>query len=239
MLAEMRFGSGWVMWPDLMPKFWESERLTRTKFPGFCAGAIISGLSPERPDGHEVLNACLEARKAGLSGIDFIPMPYEREAGRDHWNTIYSWAERVGDAGLGVTVHAGEFSQANIRTALSVPGVTRIGHAVHAAYSTSLLNELIEAQVTVECCLTSNIILGSVSSLEDHPIRTFIEVGVPVTLSSDDPLGLGTTIETEYELAARLGFNALDLLGFTSNGIAASFTSSDRKRDLTSRIEQK
>ena len=217
-LVEVRFGAGWVMWADLMPRFREAERLAQTGYPGFCAEAIISGVSPGRPDGNEVFNACLEARNAGLAGIDFFPIPYEREAEQAQWEEIYSWAERAAGAGLGITVHAGEFSPANIRSALGVPGVARIGHAVHAAFTTALLDELGKAQVTVECCLTSNVVLGAVPSLEDHPIRTLVDVGIPVTVSSDDPVGLDTTIGTEYELATCLGFNASDLVEFTRNG---------------------
>lgn len=235
-LVEVRFGAGWVTWDDFMPGFREAERLTQSAYPGFCAEAIISGVSPGRPDGDKVFKACLEARNAGLAGIDLFPVPYEREAEQAQWKEIYSWAEQASDAGLGITVHAGEFSPANIRSALGVPGIARIGHAVHAAFDTALLGELIEAQITVECCLTSNVVLGAVPTLEDHPIRIFVDAGIPVTLSSDDPISLDTTIGTEYQLAAYLGFDAYDLLGFTRNGIAASFTSDERKTDLLSRI---
>ena len=135
-------------------------------------------------------------------------------------------------------MHAGEFSTANIRSALRVPGVTRLGHAVHAAFDTALLDEMGEAGVTVECCLTSNVVLGAVPSPEDHPLRTFIDAGIPVTLSSDDPVSLNTTIGKEYELAAGLGFDTPALLSLTRNGIASSFTSPERKTSLLSRIAQ-
>ena len=138
-LVEMRFGAGWVMWQDLMPMFREAELLTRATHPGFCAEALISGIWPGRPNGDRVFDACLDARGAGLAGIDFVPMPYEREANHSHWVEACSWGEKAFSAGLGITVHAGEFSPANVRQALQVPGVSRIGHAVHAAYNPALL----------------------------------------------------------------------------------------------------
>ena len=149
-----------AMWQDLLVRFQQAERLTQSEYPGFCAEAIISGLSPGRPHGAERLRACVESRSVGITGIAFIPTPYEREATRDQWHEICSWAERAGSAGLGITVHAGEFSPANIRSALGVPGITRIGHAIHAAFNPALLEELAEAQVTAECCLTSNVVIG-------------------------------------------------------------------------------
>ena len=88
----------------------------------------------------------------------------------------------------------------------------------------------------MECCLTSNVVLGAIPSLEEHPIRTFVDAAIPVTLSSDDPVSLHTTIGREYHLAAGLGFDAPDLLGFTRNGITSSFTSAERKTSLLSQI---
>jgi hypothetical protein len=237
-VVEMRFGADWVKWPDLMPKFRDAERQVQSEYPAFCAEAVISGVSPARPNGKDVIDTCLEVRKAGLAGIDFFPIPYDREADWAQWEEVYSWAEQAAGAGLGITVHAGEFSPANIRSALGVPGVTRIGHAVHAAFDTALLDELGESGVTVECCLTSNVVLGAVPSLEEHPIRSLVDAGIPLTLSSDDPVSLDTTIGTEYELAAGLEFDASDLLRFTRNGISASFTSAERKTALLSLVGQ-
>ena len=234
-LVEVRFGAEWVKWPDLMPRFREAERQVQGSYTDFCAEVIASGVRTAQPD---VIDACLEAREAGLAGIDLFPTPYDTEAERAEWKKLYSWAERAAEVGLGVTVHAGEFSPANIRRALRVPGVTRLGHAVHAAFDPALLDEIAEAGVTVECCLTSNVVLGAVPSLVDHPIRTFVDAGIPVTLSSDDPVSLNTTIGREYEMAAELGFDATNLLGFTRNGITSSFTSPKRKAALLSRIAQ-
>ena len=234
-LVEVRLGAEWVKWPELMPRFREAERQVQASYPGFCAEAIMSGVRTAQSG---VIEACLEAREAGLAGIDLFPTPYDTEAERAEWRMLYSWADRAAEVGLGVTVHVGEFSPANIGSALGVPGVTRLGHAVHAAFDTALLDEIAEAGVTVECCLTSNVVLGAVPSLEDHPIRTFMEAGIPVTLGSDDPVSLNTTIGREYELAAGLGFDATDLLGFTRNGITSSFTSPKRKATLLARIAQ-
>ena len=153
-LVEVRFGAEWVKWLDLMPRFREAERLVQSSYPDFCAEAIIFSIWPTRPDSNIVIDACLEVRKAGLAGIDFVSTPYDSEAERAEWKKLYCWAERAAGVGLGITVHAGEFSPANIRSALGVPGVTRIGHAVHAAFDTALLDEMGEAGVTVECCLT-------------------------------------------------------------------------------------
>ena len=135
-------------------------------------------------------------------------------------------------AGLGITVHAGEFSPANLAAALGVPGLSRLGHAVYAASDPRLLEQLAASGATVECSLTCNVILGAAPSYEAHPIRRFVESGIPVTLNTDLPVHACTTIGREYAIAAALGFSPAELLGFTRNAVRASFTSAERRAAL-------
>ena len=228
-LAEVRFGAVHALRPGFMSMFREAEERVRQRHPGFFAEALVTGVWPSLAGATEIFDACLNAREDGLAGVDFIPDPYDSEA---DWTQAYRWAAQAAEAGLGVTAHAGEFSQANVTAALSLPGLTRLGHGVHAAESQDLLERMAEANVTVECCLTSNRVLGAVTSLESHPIRLFAEAGVPVTINTDDPVRLCTGIAREYAIAADLGFVIADLHVFTRNAIAASFTSADRRADL-------
>ena len=118
---------------------------------------------------------------------------------------VQIWPPKLG---LGITAHAGEFSTANIAAALRLPGIKRIGHGVHTAATEELLQLVLDSGVTVECCLTSNVVLGAVPSLGEHPIRLLVEAGVPVSLSTDDPVRLCTTIEREYEVGRGPGTSA-------------------------------
>ena len=223
-LLEVRFGVGAGLGPDHMSLFREAERRVREEYPGFHAEAL--GLMRPMPDGADAFETCLRARDQGLAGIDFIPEPLDTEA---DWTVAYRWAERAAEAGLGITAHAAEFSTANLAAALRLPGITRIGHGVYAAAEGELLRQVVDSGVTIECCLTSNVLLGAVPSLEEHPVRDFVDAGVPVTLSTDDPVRLCTSIDREYDLAASLGFEEGDLRAFTRNGVLASFTSNERK----------
>jgi adenosine deaminase len=115
---------------------------------------------------------------------------------------------RARDAGLGVTVHAGEFTgPAGIWTAVYQLGATRIGHGIRAVDDAALLERLRDRGVTLELCPTSNVRLGLVGGLASHPLRRLMAAGVPVTLNSDDPLLLGVTLGHELAATAR----ALDL----------------------------
>lgn len=228
--VEVRFGIGTLHRPDFLQLFREAELRAQRRYPRLRAEALITGLTPSRPDRWErVLPLCFEATQKGLAGIDIIPEPYDAEA---DWSGVAEWTARLADAGLGITVHAGEFSTANIAQAVGLPGVSRLGHALFAAADPRLMEVVQRAGVTIECCLSSNVVLGGASSYADHPVKQFIAAGIPVTLNSDDPLRIGTTIGREYAIAAALGFSREDLLEISCNAVRAAFTPAARKKAL-------
>jgi adenosine deaminase len=234
--VEVRFGAD----EGFMSLFREAERRVRRGYPSLRAEAICylhMADEPEHLAGMERrLEACLRAAPEGLGGVDFSTSPYDTEAPPSLWRTIYRWAERAAEAGLGVTVHAGEFSTANLAAALGVPGLKRLGHAVCAAQDPHLLDQLAASGVTVELCLTSNVVLAAVPSYEAHPIRRFVERGIRVTLNTDLPVHVCTTIGREYAIAAALGFSPAELLQFTRNAVRASFTSAERRATLLDEV---
>lgn len=229
-LVEVRFGNETMLRPDFMAHVREAERRVQARYPRLHAEAVavlLLWFTPERLE--PILQGCIRLAREGLGGVDLLYAPYDAEA---DWSTAHRVAARMADAGLGVTAHAGEFSTANIAASLRTPGLTRLGHATYAAQEPRLLDLLAESRVTVECCLTCNVVLGAVPSYEDHPIRRFVERGIPVALGTDNPVQLCTTIWREYAAAAALGFSAADLLAFTRNAITASFAIAERKQFL-------
>jgi adenosine deaminase len=235
-LAEVRFGPADAPpWPAPMPLFREAERQVRARFPMVRAeaiGYVLMASEPARLRQAEArLEAILAASALGLAGADFSTEPYDSEADPALWAVIARWAERAAAAGLGISIHAGEFSSANLAAALRVPGLGRIGHAVHAAHNPRLLDQLARSGATGECSLSSNVVLSAVPSYEAHPIRRFTEYGIPVMLNTDLPVHVCTTIGREFAVAA-LDFSPAELLALTRNAIRASFASSERRRAL-------
>jgi adenosine deaminase len=112
------------------------------------------------------------------------------------------------EAGLGCTMHAGEWAgPESVRAALELP-ITRVSHGVRAVEDPALVGELAERGIVLECCPTSNVVLGVYPSYEEHPLAQLAAAGVGVTLGSDDPPYFGASIGGEYEIAqARLGFD--------------------------------
>lgn len=234
-LVEIRFGGTTILRPDFMPLFREAERRVQERYPRLCAEAIIVFVQAWTPEQLErCLETCIRRASEGLAGVDFISAPYDSEA---DWAPTYRLAERAAAAGLGITVHAGEFSTANLAAALRVPGVTRLGHAVYATRDPRLLDAMARHGGTVECSLTCNVMLGATASYEEHPIRQFMAHGIPITLNTDDPVRVGTTIGREYAIAAALAFAPAELRGFTRNAIQASFTTAARRAILLAELD--
>ena len=240
--VEVRFGADrLVALPDFMALFREAERRVRARHPRFCAealGHLSLRADPEVLRGEErKLEACLRGARDGFAGIDLLVNPYDVTDDPALWGVAYRWAERAAAAGLGVTVHVGEFGTASVAAALGTPGLRRIGHGTRIAGDPRLLEQLVRSGATVECSLTCNVVLGSADSYEAHPIRSFVAAGVPVTLNTDLPVHACTTIGREYAVAAVLGFPPAALLAFTRNAVAAGFTTAERRTALLSEID--
>jgi len=125
----------------------------------------------------------------------------------------------------------------NVASVLRMPGITHLGHATHAGYHPHLLDMVERSGATVECALTCNVVLGAALSCEDHPIRRFMAVGVPVALCTDDPVKMCTPIGREYTIAHALGFATDALLGFTRNAIRAAFIAPQQRTALLAEVD--
>jgi adenosine deaminase len=110
---------------------------------------------------------------------------------------------RASDAGLFVTVHAGEgCDHSHVVAAVERLRANRIGHGVSAATDPATMALLADRGVAVEVCLSSNLHTGSVSSLAEHPLCTLARAGVPVAVCTDNRFFSDTTLSAEYELAS-------------------------------------
>ncbi len=139
---------------------------------------------------------------------------------------------RARAAGLHSVPHAGETTgPQTVWDALRDLGAERIGHGTSAVQDPRLLEHLVEHQIPLEVCPTSNIATRAVDVLAEHPIRELYDAGALVTVNSDDPPMFGTTLNREYEIAADLlGLDEAGIAGLARNAVRASFLSEGGKR---------
>lgn len=129
-------------------------------------------------------------------------------------------------AGMGVTVHAGEFAphSRGVWRAIDDLGATRIGHGLSAAGDRSLLARLAADRVLLEMSISSNIATGAVPDLARHPARVIFEHGVPMCFNTDVPVFTGVDLEGEMEMAGRvLGLGREELTALQSQACDWTF----------------
>jgi len=70
-------------------------------------------------------------------------------------------------------------------------------------------------------------------------VRRFFDMGLKVTVSSDDPLIFNSDITSELELLQGVfGFTPAELLQLTKNAIDGAFLSPEKRRSVKKRLEK-
>jgi adenosine deaminase len=145
--------------------------------------------------------------------------------------------EIAAGAGLGCTVHAGEWGgPESVRAGLQLP-VSRIAHGIRSIEDPELVEELAARGTFLECCPTSNVTLGIYATYDDHPLPTLKAAGVKITLGSDDPPYFGASIGGEYEVCREhFGYDDETLRGITRTAIDAAFCDEKLKQRLIQKM---
>jgi adenosine deaminase/aminodeoxyfutalosine deaminase len=159
----------------------------------------------------------------------------ERRTGAEPFRELYAEAR---DAGLRLTAHAGEtMGPESIWAAINI-GAERLGHALTAVEDPELMEVLAERQIPLEICVTSNLRTGACPSITEHPLRTYFDRGLMVTLNSDDPAMFASDVENEYRNGARFfELTREHLRELAANSFEASFLPPERKVLLLRRVE--
>lgn len=142
------------------------------------------------------------------------------------------------DAGLGLTIHAGEVCGAfSVADALDLVKPSRIGHGVRAIEDPDLVRRLVDLGTVLEVCPGSNIALKVFPDLASHPLRKFHDAGVRVCINSDDPPFFGTSLAQEYDWASSaFGFTDEEINGMTRTAIEAAFVDEETRARLLAAV---
>ena len=142
--------------------------------------------------------------------------------------------EMAFEAGLPAIPHAGEtVGPESVRGALEWLHPVRIEHGVRAMEDLALVEVLRERQMPLDVCPTSNICLKVFPSLEEHPLPKMFDLGLNVTLNSDDPPMFNTTLTQEYLNAVEvMGMELTALEQMVRNAVRASVLGEAERADL-------
>jgi adenosine deaminase len=177
---------------------------------------------------HRELDALL-AHRDHLVAIDLAGDELKFPAGlfRPHF-------ERARDAGLEITVHAGEVGGPDsVWAAIRELGASRIGHGIRSLEDPELVDYLLEQRIGLEVNITSNLHIGAVEDYASHPARQILERGLLANLNTDDPAISGIDLRHEFEIAApRAGLTPAMTRQAQANALEMAFLPEHEKRAL-------
>ncbi|MGH9303220.1 MAG: adenosine deaminase family protein, partial [Acidimicrobiales bacterium] len=218
-------------------------------------GALEAGAESAEADGLSTLSFCLSLRRqqsASEAGelVDFLlENRSERlvalsidgnEARGSNTEAFVEAFARAARAGLRRTAHAGESSgPAGVREAVELLGAERIDHGIRCEDDALLVAELADRRIPLGICPSSNVALGVVASLAEHPIDRLRRAGVPVSVNTDDPELYGIELSGEYAACAReFSWGPCELAELARTSIDSSFATEERKQTLTIKLDK-
>ena len=149
--------------------------------------------------------------------------------------------DRVRDAGLHVTIHAGEADgPQSVWSAIKDLGAERIGHGFRAVEDPALVEYMAKHEIGLEVCPTSNLHTSTVRSYTSHPVKSLADEGVKFCLNTDDPGISAIDLEHEYTVAApATGLSGRQIHQSQLDGLEMAFLSEEDKSGLKLKVAQR
>jgi adenosine deaminase len=152
---------------------------------------------------------------------------------------FYGIFKEAKQAGLHVTIHAGEWGPAkNVREAIEELATERIGHGVRVLEDEYTMHLARDRKTTFEVCITSNFQSGVVPALEKHPVSRMMQNNLNVTINTDDPSVSRITLSHEYRVATELGMTVDMLKQRILAASEAAFLPEKEKAELVKGIKK-
>ena len=147
--------------------------------------------------------------------------------------------DRARDEGLHLMAHAGEEGPPEyVWGALDILGAERIDHGNRALEDEALVKRLVADQIPLTVCPLSNVKLRVVENLEDHPLRRMLDLGLNVSINSDDPSYFGGYIGDNYAgVQKALRLTDAEMAGIARNSLQATFLSEQEKQELVAKLD--
>lgn len=197
---------------------------------GIKANVIICGIRNISPKSSwEMAELAVAYKGRGVVGFDLagaeadFPAKHHREA-----------FQLVRDNNINCTIHAGEaYGPESIAQAIHVCGAHRIGHGCRLRENGDLLRYLNDHRIPLECCPSSNVQTGAVRELASHPLKLYFDLGLRVTINTDNRLITDTSVSRELWLVhSALGVPFQDVKSMIVAGFKSSFLPFHEKQAL-------
>ena len=201
---------------------------------GIKTGIIICGIRNISPKISLTLaKLAVEYKNRGVVGFDLAGAE-ENFPAKKHREAFYV----IQNNNINSTIHAGEeFGASSIHQAIHYCSANRIGHGTKLHEDVDLMNYINDHRITLEICLTSNIHVRSVDSIEVHPFKKYFDNDIRVTLNTDNRLISNTTLTDEYLLAAKtFNLTSSDIRSLIINGFKSTFLPHKERKIMLNQI---
>ena len=179
-------------------------------------------------ENEETVDVCAKYKNQGIVALDL--------AGAEGIVPLKNFAplfEKAKKLHLNIISHAGDSQGTDtVKDAIDF-GVTRIGHGHHIFEDKALCNIAKEKQIALEICPTSNIQCKTQPSFKEHPAKKLLEMGIPVTINTDNMVMARTNINKEYNHCINeMCFTYNDLIQMNINSFEKSFAPKEFKEEM-------
>tara|TARA_B100000686_G_scaffold190937_1_gene197597 strand:- start:3998 stop:4942 length:945 start_codon:yes stop_codon:yes gene_type:complete len=184
------------------------------KIYGIKCGLILCGMRNDKKNVEQVTEIAIEY-KDKIIGFDIAGPELNYRP-----SIFKSSFDKLQKNKINITIHAGEGDNVeSIKDALD-NGAMRIGHGVRIIEDIDIKSNtlgntasyILDKQIPLEICITSNIHTNMYKSFEEHPVSKLINLGFNVSLNTDNRLMSNTNVQKEIDIAKNLGINNIDEL---------------------------
>jgi adenosine deaminase len=201
---------------------------------GVKSNVILCGIRNISPESsYQMAELAVAYKGRGVVGFDLagaeadFPAKHHRQA-----------FQLVRDNNINCTIHAGEaYGPESIAQAIHVCGAHRIGHGCRLRENGDLLHYVNDHRIPLECCPSSNVQTGAVGALESHPLKLYFDLGLRVTINTDNRLITDTSVSKELFLVHRtMRVPFADIKAIILSGFKSSFQPFHEKQAMLRRV---
>jgi adenosine deaminase len=200
---------------------------------GIKSNVILCGIRNISPESsYEMAELAVAYKNRGVVGFDLAGAEEDYPA-KEHKAAF----QLVRDNNINCTIHAGEaYGPTSIAQAIHTCGAHRIGHGVRLREDGDLLHYVNDHRIPLECCPSSNVQTGAVRDLAHHPLKLYFDLGLRVTVNTDNRLITDTTVSKELWLVHnKMHVPFADIKAMVLAGFKSTFLPFHEKRALMRR----
>jgi adenosine deaminase len=201
---------------------------------GIKANVIVCGIrNISAESSYQMAELAVAYKSRGVVGFDLAGA--EADFPPKHHRAAF---QLVRDNNINCTIHAGEaYGPESIAQAIHVCGAHRIGHGCRLREDGDLLHYVNDHRVPLECCPSSNVQTGAVKDLASHPLKLYFDLGLRVTVNTDNRLITDTTVSKElYLVHTQMGVPFADIKSMILAGFKSSFQPFHEKQAALRRV---